>query len=296
MGAVLPLLGLRAFTEVGRHGSVKQAAETLGVTPGAVSQQVRQLEERVGVPLFDREHRGLHLNVDGARVHAMLARAFDQIEDALAILDAIQAGRTLTVNTVPSFAASWLVPRLGRFREKHPDIEIKVEASDALVDLKTGGVDVALRHGLGKYPGLEAERFLTPVLVPVAAPSVLRDGPDIKAPADCLHYPLLQDSDRADWTLWLRALGLEDDPRTHKGPSFDDDMLLIRAAIAGQGIALVSDVYAREELASGRLALAIEWEWPKDFAYYIVTRPNAQARGATADFVAWIRQEAGLIA
>lgn len=292
MGTVLPLLGLRAFTEVGRHGSVKTAAETMGVTPGAVSQQIRQLEERVGVTLFERCHRGLHLNEDGARVHAMLARAFDQIESALEILDSISAGQTLTVNTVPSFAASWLVPRLGRFNERRPDIEVRVEATDKLVDLKRDGVDVALRHGLGEYRGLDARKFLTPVLVPVASPAVLAEGPAITSPADCLAYPLLQDSDRADWVLWLKALGVDDDPRAERGPSFEDDLLLIRAAVAGQGLALVSDVYAREEIELGRLALALECEWPRQFAYYAVTRPQADQKPAIAAFIDWLMEEA----
>ena len=292
MGTVLPLLGLRAFAEVGRHGSVKAAADAMGVTPGAVSQQIRQLEDRVGVALFERGHRGLHLSQDGARVHATLVRAFDQIDSALDMLDGLKARQTLTVNTVPSFAASWLVPRLGRFNAKHPEIEVRVEATAAVVDLKRDRVDVALRHGLGDYPGLEARRFLTPILVPVASPTLLGNGPPITSPIDCLAYPLLQDSDRADWPLWLRALGVEDDPRAERGPSFDDDYLLIRAAVHGQGIALVNNIYAREEVASGRLVVALDCPWPGQFAYYVVTRPEATRRVPVGAFVNWLLQEA----
>ncbi|RMB00679.1 LysR substrate-binding domain-containing protein [Eilatimonas milleporae] len=294
MGQVLPLLGLRAFTEVGRHGSVKAAADAMGVTPGAVSQQVRQLEERVGVQLFERGHRGLHLSKDGARVHAGLARAFDEIEASLETLDAMTARQSLTVNTVPSFAASWLVPRLGRFHARHPGIEVRVEATPALVDLRRDRVDIALRHGLGNYDGLEARRFLTPVMVPVACPDLLRDGPAITGPEDFLKYPLLQDSDRADWTLWLKAVGVPDDPRAERGPSFGDELMLIRAAAAGQGVALVNDIHAAAEIAAGRLAVALECEWPCDYAYYMVTRPGADTRPAVAAFAQWVLEEAAI--
>lgn len=292
MGLVLPLIGLRAFAEVGRRGSVKAAADAMGVTPGAVSQQIRLLEERVGVPLFERGHRGLHLSEAGARVHAGLVRAFDQIESALETLEAGRHAKTLTVSTVPSFAASWLVPRLGRFSGRHPDVEVRVEATAALTDLKRDRVDVALRHGLGSYPGLEAVKVITPVLVPVASPGLLAGGPPLREPADCLSYPLLQDSDRADWALWLRAHGVADDPRAERGPSFEDDLLLIRAAEAGQGIALVRDIYAREDIARGRLALALDCAWPATFAYYAVARPESLRRPEVRAFVEWVVAEA----
>ncbi|HKU96216.1 MAG TPA: transcriptional regulator GcvA [Vineibacter sp.] len=292
MNAVLPLLGLRAFTEVGRHGSVKAAAAVMGVTPGAVSQQIKALEAQVGVTLFERKRRGLHLSAAGARVYATLARAFDQIETALAMLEAINAHQTLTVSAVPSFAASWLAPRLGHFTQSHPTIEVRLEATSAPVDLRRDRVDVAIRHGLGHYPGLKASPLMAPVFIPVASPQLLANGPPIKAPVDCLQYPLLQDSDRADWRLWLRAHNVDDDPRAERGTSFDDDILLIRAAGAGQGIALIRDIYAREEIAAGRLAVALDCPWPTRFAYYVVTRPGALQQPATAAFVAWLTKEA----
>lgn len=292
MGSVLPLIGLRAFAEVGRRGSVKAAADAMGVTPGAVSQQVRLLEERVGVALFERGHRGLHLSEAGARVHAGLVRAFDQIETALETLETDHARKTLTLSTVPSFAASWLVPRLGRFGARHPDVEVRVEATSALTDLKRDRIDVALRHGLGAYPGLESVKVVTPVLVPVASPRLLDDGPPIRAPADCLAYPLLQDSDRADWALWLRAHGVPDDLRAERGPSFEDDLLLIRAAESGQGLALVRDIYAREDIARGRLALALDCAWPATFAYYAVSRSESLRRPEVRAFIDWVIAEA----
>ena len=294
MGRVLPLLGLRAFAETGRRGSVKAAAGAVGVTPGAVSQQIKQLEERFGFPLFERSSRGICLTAKGARLHAMAVRAFDLLEAVVDTVDAERGQRSLTVSTVPAFAASWLVPRLGAFSALHPDIEVRVEATAQVVDLERDRVDVALRHGLGDYPGHDVMRLFAPVLLPVASPRLLASGPPIQSPADCLRYTLLQDSDRADWTLWLRSLGEPDDPRSARGPSFDDDVLLIRAAVAGQGIALVRDVYAAEEIASGRLKLAIDRPWPSRFAYYAVTRTGAaRPDSPVAAFLEWLAAETG---
>lgn len=292
MNPVLPLLALRAFTETGRYRSLKKAAEAMGVTSGAVSQQIRQLEERLGVTLFTRTRYGVRLTEAGAKVHPALVLAFDQIASSLETLEAINARPTLTISTVPSFAASWLVPRLGRFTSRHPHVEVRVEATASLVDLHKDRVDVAIRHGLGEYPGLVAEHLMAPVLLPVISPALLERGPRLQVPADCLGYPLLQDSDRADWQLWFRAMGVADDPRAERGVSFEDDFLLLRAAIAGQGLALVRDVYAVDDIAAGRLALALDLPWPTDFAYYAVTMPNAAKRDLVRAFIDWLKDEA----
>ncbi|CAM3585819.1 Glycine cleavage system transcriptional activator [compost metagenome] len=292
MGAVLPLLALRAFTEAARLGSLKAAAERMGVTPGAVSQQVRLLEARMGVVLFVRGRHGVHLSEAGARVYPGLLKGFDQIEASLALLEQLAPGKTLTISTVPSFAASWLVPRLGRFNALHPQIEVRVEASAKLVDFQRERIDVALRHGLGQYPGLASIRLLAPVLLPVASPQLLAQGPALKRPADCLKYPLLHDADRADWMLWLQAHGVADEPRAARGASFEDDLLLLRAAAAGQGIALVQDTHAAEDLASGRLQLALDKPWPARFAYYLVCRQEALQRPEVQAFADWVRAEA----
>jgi LysR family glycine cleavage system transcriptional activator len=294
MGAVLPLLALRAFTETARLGSLKAAAHRLGVTPGAISQQIRQLEDRLGATLLLRSRQGVQLTEAGARLHPGLLRGFGQIENALAELEAMTAEQTLTVSTVPSFASSWLVPRLADFSARHPGIEVRVEATAQLVDLHQERVDIALRHGLGHYPGLESIALLAPVLLPVASPALLGKGPAIQNPADCLHYPLLQDSDRADWALWLQAHGVEPDSRVRRGPSFDEDLLLLRAAAMGQGIALVQDNHAQEELQSGRLVVVLDLPWPARFAYYAVARPPALQRAPVSAFIDWLRHQANL--
>ena len=289
-----PLQALRTFVEVGQRKSVKAAAQALHVTPGAVSQQIRVLEDRLGVVLLERERLGMRLTEAGASVFPRLREAFLQIDQVMHDLESTKARRSLTVSTVATFAASWLVPRLGRFKQLHPDIEIRVEATSELVDLRRDRVDVALRHGLGDYPGLEVLPLMAPVLTPVASPGFLKaHGAVIHEAGDCLSYPLLHDGDRADWPLWLKAHGVADDMRAERGSAFDDDFLLIRAAEAGQGLALVPQAYAQEEIAAGRLIQVLDKPWPARFAYYAVTRPGAADRPEVRAFLEWIREEAG---
>jgi LysR family glycine cleavage system transcriptional activator len=266
MTATLPLQALRTFVEVSQRGSITAAAQALHVTPGAVSQQIRLLEDRLGIALLVRERHGMRMTEAGAEAYPMLS-----------------------VSTVATFAASWLVPRLGRFKERHPHIEIRVEATPALVDLRRDHVDVALRHGLGDYPGLDVVPLMAPVLVPVAAPGF---AAALAEPADCLDYPLLHDADRADWPLWLSAHGVAQDARAQRGNAFDDDFLLIRAAEAGQGLALVPAAHAQEEIAAGRLVQALDKPWPARFAYYAVSRPGAVQRPEVRAFIDWIVEEA----
>jgi LysR family glycine cleavage system transcriptional activator len=271
---------------------MKAAAEALSVTSGAVSQQIRLLEDRIGMALFTRERSGLRLTEAGASVHPALLQAFEQIQVALQSLEEIKSRQTLTVSTVATFAASWLVPRLGRFNLRHPHIEVRVEATSAVVDMRRDRVDVALRHGLGSYPGLAVTQLMAPILVPVASSAFVAASPELMEPEDCLNFPLLHDSDRADWSLWLTAHGVAKDPRAERGTAFEDDFLLIRAAEAGQGLALVPQEYAREEIAAGRLVQVMDKPWPARFAYYVVTRPEAVQRPEIKAFVEWIKEEA----
>ncbi len=184
------------------------------------------------------------------------------------------------------------MPRLGQFSASHPQVEVRVEATALLADLRRERIDVAIRHGLGDYPGLDVQALMAPPLIPVASPRLLAEGPEIREAIDCLAYPLLQESERNDWRLWLRAMGVEDDPRSERGPAFADDLLLVRAAEAGQGIALVREIHARAEIASGRLAVALERPWPSRFAYYAVSLPGAAQRAPLSLFLAWLREQA----
>lgn len=284
---------LRTFVEVGRQGSIKRAAQELSVTPGAVSQQVKALEARFGVQLLERGNREVKLSAHGLRLFGKVAPGFEQIDAAVQLFEDRRPGpRSLVVSTTPSFASCWLTPRLGRFAARHPEIEIRIETSVQLADMTSGMVDVAIRHGSGSYPGLEATLLFTPRLVAVASASLLIDGP-LNDPADCLRYPLLQDRDRADWPNWLEAHGVKASQSATKGPSYADDALLIQGAIAGQGLAIVRDVYAADALVAGRIMLAIDAPVPTSAGYFIVVQPDRMTAPKIAAFRKWIMQEGG---
>jgi len=293
MAKSLPLAALHTFVEVARCGSMKQAAELLCISPGAVSQHVRNLEDRLAVRLFERTGRELELTGTGRALFDQLAGGFNEIEAAWAsVHGANRRIVRLAVTTTASFANTWLVQRLGSFNAAYPEIEITVETRAQLVDLRRDYVDVAIRHGLGRYAGHASFRIWTPELWPVCSPQLLDPARPIGAPADCLAYPLLQDADRADWVLWLRAQGIED-ARAPRGASFSEDALLIKAAVAGQGIALVRDIYARDEVAAGRLVRVLARPWPTELSYYVVCSEARQHEWKIAAFRDWLAQEIG---
>jgi len=281
---------LETFVLVARSGSMKDAARLLSVTPGAISQRIRLLEETVGHRLFVRSRAGVRLDARGVAMFSALDGPWRAIESVDGRLSARPSSR-VAVSTVASFAANWLVPRLGRFARLHPDIEIVVETGGRLVDLRREPVDVAIRHGLGSYAGLQSVRLVAPELIVVASPDLLKSGRPIAEPADCLAYPLLHDLDRGDWSLWFEANGVAATKRL-KGASFSDDHLLVRAAVAGQGLALVRDVYAEGDLVSRRLVKALDIGWPTRFAYYAVTRPERELKPAVRQFRKWLIEEA----
>ncbi|MDQ9017091.1 LysR substrate-binding domain-containing protein [Acinetobacter rudis] len=195
------------------------------------------------------------------------------------------------MSTMATFAASWLVPRLGAFNQRYPEIEIRVEATSQLVDLGRDRVDIAIRHGLGHYAHLKSILLMTPVLVPVASPQLFATGKRLNCVEDCLNFPLLHDIDRSDWSLWLSAHGVEPNLQLQRGSCFEDDFLLIRAAEAGQGLALVPLEYAQTEIKAGRLVQVLDIPWPARFAYYIVTHAKTQQREEIRLFIEWLLEQ-----
>lgn len=161
-----------------------------------------------------------------------------------------------------------------------------MEATALLADLRRERIDVVIRHGLGDYPGLDVQVLIAPPLIPVASLRLLTEGPKIREAIDYLAYPPLQESERNGWHLWLRAIGVENDPHSERGPAFASDLLLVHAVEAGQGTALVREIHTRAEIASGRLAVAFEWFWPSRFAYYAVSLPGATQRVPLSLFLA----------
>lgn len=290
MVMAIPLTLLETFVVVARLGRMREAALTLSLTPGAISQRVRELEELAGCRLFSRTPAGVTLSEAGRSLFATLDEPFRRIEDARRELERPSA-RRVRVSTMASFAANWLVPRLPRFSKLHPHIDIELETDSRLVDLKREPVDMAIRHGLGDYPGLAVVPLIAPELIVVASPSLLQGRAVIETPADCLSFPLLHDMDRVDWRLWFEAHGVQAAARL-SGPSFSDDHLMVKAAATGQGLALVRDTYADDDLRAGRLVRAISIQWPTKFAYYAVSTAKALQRPAVTHFRDWLVSEA----
>jgi LysR family glycine cleavage system transcriptional activator len=282
-----PLNALRAFEATARHLSVKNAADELCVTPGAVSQLVKTLELHLGVQLFRRVNRGVFLTDAGQAYLPPVRNAFRQISDATQKVAVPAETGLLTVSATPFFASAWLVPRLKSFQDAHPDIDLQVLTSNALADFSRDGVDVAIRHGMGQYPGLASQRVLTVEMVPVAAPALVVEYGKPKKPADLLQWPRVNDADRKGWRLWFEAQGIED-AGPARGPSFDDAGLLLQAVLAGQGAALLPAAMMAPEIARGRLVQLSKATWLEDFAYYLVCPEGSRDRPKVAAFRDWL--------
>ena len=289
-----PLNALRAFEATARHLSMVRAAEELHVTPGAISQQVKQLEDLVGQPLFKRG-KALALSDAGQTALPLLSDAFDRLERAAAQLRAGTGEGPLVVSTPPTFAARWLVPRLEDFQARHPEIELRLLATRRLVDFAVEDVDLAIRFGTGDFPGLRVERLMPEALVPVAAPSV---SEGIAAVADIAQRPLLDDEQHSgnqiipDWETWLAYQGV-----TLEGPlrilHFGESNLVIQAAVAGLGIALVWRSLVEEDLKAGRLVRLLDQAMDTRMAYHLVMPPNRIDLPKVAAFRAWLLETAG---
>ncbi|MCG2585193.1 transcriptional regulator GcvA [Massilia sp. TS11] len=275
---------LRAFEAAARHGNFTRAAEELHLTHGAISHAIRALEDELGLPLFTRNGRHVRVTEEGLRYAQALGLAFADIGRATEDVRAAGRRQRLTVSTITSFAARWLAPRLGGFIERHPEIEVVLQASNQLQDLVREGIDVAIRYGGGHYPGLYAEHLLDDVWYPVVSPHY-RGGALPQGPQDLATATLLRS--RAPWEPWFRAAGLAL-PEPQGGLMFEDLSMLIRSAVDGDGVALVRHVPASQEIASGELVRLFTLAVPSDSAYYWVCPPAAMARPQVKAFHTWL--------
>lgn len=286
-----PLNALRAFEAAARHLSFTRAAEELFVTQAAISHQVKALEEHLGRKLFRRLNRALLLTDDGQAYLPSVSRAFTLINEATNNLLTKDAPGPLTVSALPSFAARWLVPRLGRFRQVRPDIDLRIDPSAELSDFAGGDVDVSIRYGRGKYPGLRADWLMTEDIFPVCSPQLVAGEHRLRDPADLEHHVLLHDDGHGDWRTWLLAASVDRvDPA--RGPIFTDSSMLIQAAMAGQGVALARGVLAADELAAGRLVRPFTLSLPTEYAYYLVCPKDTAEQPKIAAFRDWLLDEA----
>jgi LysR family transcriptional regulator, glycine cleavage system transcriptional activator len=289
-----PLNALRAFEAAARHLSFTAAASELNVTQAAISHQIKALEERLGLKLFRRVGRGLLLS-DAAQAYLTeIGAAFDRIAGATQRLHQHDAAGVLSATVLPSFAAKWLLPRLGRFRAAHPEIDLRISSSVEQVDLAREDFDIALRAGSGVYPGMRADLILTENFFPVCSPALLSGPRPLRAPADLRAQTLLHDEPRDLWQLWLKMVGIADIDAT-RGPGFSDSGMVIQAAIEGQGIAIAKGTLAGDDLKAGRLVRPFDQSLPANYSYWLVCPEASAERPKIVAFRDWLLAEAGTV-
>ena len=279
---------LRALEAVARTGSLTKAAEAMHVTHGAISHQLKGLEADLGAQLVERVGRGIRLTDEGARFAARVRVALAELSEAVREVTEHSNPRQFRVSVMPSFAARWLLPRIGRFFAAHPDIDLDVRASVTLVDFRRDDVDAALRYGGGNYPGVVAEHLLDDIYFPVCSPR-LGGGRLPGHPAEISRYLLLR-SENEFWQPWFRAAGL-DWPEPTRGPIFNDASYLMQAAVDGQGIALARSSLIGNDIANGVLVRLFDIAVPSLNRYYLVYPPRLADSPKLAFFRQWLRDE-----
>ena len=292
-----PLNALRAFEATARLGSISAAAAELSVTPGAVSQQIRTLEDHVGVALFSRQGRGLVVTDAGRAAATVTTDAFASLERAVSLMRQPLQRRQLTVSVAPSFAGKWLAPRLYKFQEKQPGIEVWISADQERADLSGGAADLGIRYGPGGDAALHEIQLLAEEVLPVCAPALLQGATPLRSPRDLAHHTLLHDAspesdvDGADWTAWFRARRIKPIDMSG-GVRFNQSALVIDAAVAGRGIALAKRALAQNDLAAGRLvSIFPDGASPVRSSYYIVTARNRPVDADGQAFIDWLQEE-----
>ncbi|MGH6767314.1 MAG: transcriptional regulator GcvA [Bradyrhizobium sp.] len=275
----LPSLnGLRAFEAAARHLSFTNAATELNVTQTAISHQIRRLEEELGVRLFVRQNRALALTPQATEYLPGVRAAFNDLRFATDRLLRKDNENVLTVSTLASLAAKWLLPRLPAFQEAHPGIDVRITTSTALVDFKTGDVDAAIRYGRGHWPGLRADWLMADELFPVCSPALITGSKPLRCPEDLAEQTLLHTSAgyNDDWRLWLTAAGLPANISKRPGLTFDLILVTVQAAIDGLGVAMGRTSYVEADIAKGRLVVPFKIALPADAGFYLVS-PEARA-------------------
>ncbi|HLI10294.1 MAG TPA: transcriptional regulator GcvA [Alphaproteobacteria bacterium] len=288
-----PPNSILAFEAAARHQSFTRAARELNVTQTAVSRQIKTLEDHLGLAVFRRARRAVQLTSEGKRLHEAVMAGLDHIAEIIAELQKTRARPHLTVATTVAFSSFWLIRRIPDFRARFPEIELRIITSDADLDLLAEEIDVAVKYGNGKWPGLSATRLFAAEVFPVCSASLL-DAIPIHTPADLLKAPLLElealDTSWLDWADWLREVGLSA-KRLRRLLTFNNLPLLMQAAVDGQGVALGWTPYVTELLARGKLVRPIETVVRPSNAYYLV-RPLGSENPNSAIFSDWISEQA----
>jgi LysR family glycine cleavage system transcriptional activator len=282
------LQSLKAFDASARHLNFTRAAAELNVTPAAVSHQIKELEEAIGVPLFQRTSRHMQLTRQGQVLKPAIADALEGITRALQKLRQVENPTQVRVTVSPSLAAKWLVPRLDRFLESVPGADVRIDVSSEPLDFDREDIDVAIRFGDGSYPGLVVEKLFHDTLFPVCSPELLKGTKKLREPKDLLQFTLIhldweaQGAVWPNWRMWMLAAGVKDFNDT-RGLHFSQTSLALQAAIDGNGVALGDSTLVGDDLASGRLVKPFELSLrsPAQFAYHLITRRDTAERPMT---------------
>jgi len=305
-----PLSAMRAFEAASRHLSFKKAAEELHVTPAAVSQQIKALEDYLGIRLFRRLTRALEITPQGS---AMLPKIREGFECFAAAIDSTRqpCEGVLTVTAPPSFAARWLLPRLPRFAAIHPEVKLRLSSSgdavdrrgetrffdDEPADLRASSSTVAIRYGTGKYPGFRVEQILAPDWVPVCSPHLATPDCPLERPEDLARHVLIHDETvdvegrQPNWREWLNQAGVSG-VDAERGPHFSNAVLAVEAALEGQGVALALRPLVEADIAAGRLLVPFQRSVPSPYAYFLVMRKVVADRDSATAFRNWLLAEA----
>jgi LysR family glycine cleavage system transcriptional activator len=289
MSSLPSLNGLRAFEAAARHLSFTRAAAELNVTQTAISHQIRRLEEQLGLRLFIRRSRALLLTREAQEYLPAVRAAFDDLRLATERLRRPEKAQLLTVSTIASLAAKWLLPRLAGFQEAHPGIEVRISTSNDLVDFRREEVDVAIRYGRGRWPGLDARWLMAENIFPVCSPTLLKGPKPLKTPQDLANHTLIHaTTSREDWQLWLTAAGLPKALAARPALTFDLSLMALQAAVDGLGVALGRSAYVEADIAAGRLVVPFEMKLPAEAGYYVVAPQETAGTPKIARFRDWL--------
>ncbi|SDR34554.1 LysR family transcriptional regulator, glycine cleavage system transcriptional activator [Rhizobiales bacterium GAS113] len=288
------LSGLRSFEATARHASMTKAAEELGVTQGAISRAVQALEADLGCPLLRRSRPKLFLTEIGHLLYSEINHSFDRVAVVIGRVREQQRGGQLAINSLPTFAARYLIPRLPRFQARHPEMQVDLTTSENRIDFAVESIDVAIRYGLGNWSQTASMRLMDEELVAVCAPELLaRHGGEL-GPGTIDPRQLLRHTTRmAAWDEWLKAAGADAsvEPR---GPGFEHFFMVIEAAVSGMGFALLPRFLIARELADGSLVIASHQELRRQQAYYLLFATERRFDPKIVALIRWLKDEVAL--
>jgi LysR family glycine cleavage system transcriptional activator len=300
MALLPPLNSLRAFESAGRLLSFSKSADELNVTPGAISQQIRGLEDFLEIKLFKRRNRSIILTDSGQIFLPLLSDGFSSITEAVDAVRRSQKDGPLTISAAPSFTAKWLIPRLCKFQALHSEIDVRIDATSRLVDFVREDIDIGIRFGTGEFEGLDSIYLFSFDLIVVCSPNLMHEGKGLHDLDDIRHHTLLlsDDSDLdpswPDWAMWLATAGVEGVDPT-RGIYFSQGEMVIEAAIAGQGVALVASVMAADAIESGLLVQPFETRLPVRLSFHLITTMQKSRDPKICAFRQWVIDESAYL-